>query len=297
MKILPTFDINTIKNTIQNDFPSILIKNIKLITNGWDNMVAEINDEYIFRFPKDTDCTFNHEIKILDYLQDKTSILIPKIEFIGKSYTYMGYKKIPGNDLTKEIYDLLSLDEKKKLIFDLANFLKEFHSSISVEQVKKIGLELEDYKSYLDLINKRLNNRFDDVQISSFIERTCKEFLTMASEKQNIVVLYNDLHTENIAFDNINKRVVGIFDFGDVMIGDIHFEFHQLYKFDPNLMRAVALKYQELTGVNLELRRMVISARINELCNLAEFIDKPDSRVYKNAITNIEKWKVLIYQI
>jgi len=290
MNILPTFDIDTIKQIIQNDFPGIAIKNINLIANGWDNMVAEINDEYIFRFPKYTDSTFYQEIKILDLLQEKTSVLTPKIEFLGRSYTYMGYKKIPGNVLTSEVYETLSPAKREKLIFDLANFLKEFHASISVAQAKEMGLEVEDYESYLDLIKKRLNNRFDDVQISSFIKSTCVEFASMANKQQNIVVLYNDLHTENIAFDNINKRVVGIFDFGDVTIGDIHFDFHQLYKFDPNLMSAVALKYRELTGVNLELRRMVVSARINELCDLAEFIDKPESRVYKNAMARIGKW-------
>ena len=64
----------------------------------------------------------------------------------------MGYRKILGGDLTKEIFDSLSVEEKERLIFDLANFLHEMHGAISVEEAKGMGVKDEDLDSYSRLI-------------------------------------------------------------------------------------------------------------------------------------------------
>ena len=74
-------------------------------------------------------------------------------------------------------------------------------------------------------------------------------------------------------------------------MGDVHMDFCHLYKFDPYFMKAVAEKYGELTGRKVSLRRMVLYGRITELADLAELIDQPESKVYKNAIMRMEKWR------
>ena len=78
------------------------------------------------------------------------------------------------------------------------------------------------------------------------------------------------------------------------MIGAEHvqtaYEYFTSIRFDPYFMKAVAEKYQELTARLLNLRRMVVYARINELCDLAEYVDKPRSEIYKNAVARVRKW-------
>ncbi len=300
MKIIPKFDLETIQSIIAGDFPNLQIETVKII-ESWDNVVAEINSRYIFRFPKDADVSkyrgmgksFDREISILNYLKDKITLEIPKIEFLGKTFTYMGYKKIPGNDLTQEIFDSLNSEQKEKLIFDLANFLQEIHNALSVKDARKMSVEDENslnLLSYLNTAKKILQQKIDDQQIVNFTNKTCDEYEKMLEEKTELVFLYNDLHTENIAFDYVAKRLNGVFDFGDVLIGDVNMDLYPLYKFDPYFMKDVAEKYQQLTGRKLSLRRMVIYGRINELCDLVEFINIPESTVYKNAIMRIKKW-------
>ncbi len=297
LKILPAFDIETIQKAILADFPDLTIEKVELINNGWDNIVALINDEYIFRFPKDDGDeygsigkNFDAEVKILSFLQDKVTLQIPKVEFLGQKFTYMGYEKIPGNDLVYTDYLTLSDDEKNQLVFDLANFLKEIHTSVSLEQANEFNVDTEDLNSYSEMVKNLLIDKITDPQILKFINQTCDEYESFAKENQNLVFLYNDLHTENMAFDSEKKKINGIFDFSDCMIGDVYMDFHSLYKFDPQLMKAVAEKYQELTSTKLNLRRMVVTARIAELCDLAQFIDQPESRVYKNTMNNVKKW-------
>lgn len=290
MKIIPHFDLDTIQNAIVSDFPDLKIEKITLIDNGWDNVVVEINNDLIFRFPKDDEVNFDVEVKTLDILKDKTSLQIPKIKFLGKSFTYMGYPKIQGGNLTPEIFDSLNSEQKEKLTFDLANFLGEIHSVISQDEAEKIGLENENLPSYSRSIKSVLPNKINNKSVLDFMEATIEEYEGMIQQKVELVFLYNDLHTENMAFDATAKKLNGVFDFGDIMIGDVNKDFYPLYKFNPYFMKAVAEKYQELTSRKLNLRRMVIYGRINELSDLAELIDQPESTVYKNAIMRIEKW-------
>jgi aminoglycoside phosphotransferase (APT) family kinase protein len=291
MKILPWFDTKTIQNVIISDFPDFKIEKIILINNSWDNLVAEINDRYIFRFPKDDGIgkNFKREIKILDLLKNKITLAIPEVKFFGKVFVYMGYEKIPGGDLTPEIFTTLNLAEKQKLIFDLANFLKEIHEVFSFEKARELGVEDEALPTYSTMAKKFLP-KIKNSMVLDFIQKTCDEYDVMTKEQPELVFLFNDLHTENMAFDYDNKKLNGIFDFSDLAIGDVNLDFHPFCKFDPYFMKAVAEKYQELTGRRLSLRRMVIYSRINELCDLAEFIDRPESRVYKNAMERIDKW-------
>ena len=298
IKPLQNFDPIFIQLVISRDFLDLKIEKITLIDNGWDNVVVEINDNIIFRFPKDNNFTFykndktsfDTEVEILGILKNKISLQIPKIEFLGKSLTYMGYPKIQGGSLTTEIFDSLNSEQKEKLTFDLANFLREIHASISPDEARKIGVVNEDLPSYSRSIKSVLPNKIKDKPVLDFMESTIEEYDGMIQEKVESVFLYNDLHTENMAFDATAKKLNGVFDFGDIMIGDVNIDFYPLYKFDPYFMKAVAEKYQELTGRKLNLRRMVICGRINELSDLAEFINQPESTVYKNAILRIEKW-------
>lgn len=289
MKIIPSFETNAVRAVLASDFPEFEITNIKLINNGWDNLAAEINNEWIFRFPKSEDYNFDLELKILDVLKDKVRIQIPRVEFIGKSYTYMGYRKIPGGDMTKEIFNSLSATQKETFTTDLADFLYHVHSAISPEEARRLGAEEEDLPSYAEqartLIGQKALEHHQD-----FILTTINEFETMIPEKTEYVFLYNDLHTENMAFDPLAKKLNGIFDFGDGMIGDVHMDFNPLYKFNPDLMRATVEKYEEISGRRLNLRRMVIYGRMAELCDLALFVDQPKSSVYQNATERMGHW-------
>lgn len=294
MKIISNFELNTIQGVITTDFPDLKIEKITLIDNSWDNVVVEINDQIIFRFPKDDGVNFDIEVKILNLLQGKISLQIPKIEFLGKSLTYMGYNKIQGGDLTHEIFNSLNSEQKEKLIYDLANFLFEMHRSISPDEARKIGIEYEALPSYSRSVKSVLPSKLTNKSVLDFMEVTIKEYENIIQEKMELVFLHNDLHTDNMAFDVNAKKLNGVFDFGDSMIGDVNMDFYPLYKFDPYFMKAVAEKYQELTGRKLNLRRMVIYGRVNELSDLAELIDQPESTVYKNAIMRIEKWSLEI---
>jgi aminoglycoside 2''-phosphotransferase len=289
-KILNDFSLSRIKEIIQNDFPNIEIESISPIINGWDNFVVEVNREYIFRFPKDYEYKVDLEIKILNFLKSKITLPIPSIEYIGKSYLYTGYKKIQGEKLSKETIKSLSKEDRAKLVLDIANFLNEFHTSFSVEEAKKMGIGEEDHFSYYNSINKKLVEKIGDERLANFIKETLEEYAQIKKSNDEIMVLYNDLHEDNIAFDIKAKGLNGIFDFGDVMIEDVNREFCYLFRLDPQFMEEVVEKYEELSGRKIDTKRVIIYAKINEMSDLAEYINKPNSNVYKKTLKNLNQW-------
>ncbi len=203
----------------------------------------------------------------------------------------MGYKRIPGGDLTAEIYQSLEAEQKDKLVSDFVRFLSEFHQVFSISEAEAMGITREQPFSYTEKIRAKLPGKVKDVTIEEFILETVEEYNGVMKESAEQVVLYNDLHTENIAFDPDTKKLNGIFDFGDVAIGDINKEFAPLYKLDSKFLEKVISQYEIVTGRSVSLRRVVLHERIQEITDLVlEFIDKPDSGVYKRAMGRIKKW-------
>lgn len=126
-KELSKSQLNIFIKMIQEDYPDFNIKSIKPLKSGWDNFVLEINQIYIFRFPKSPNFKLDKEIKILKRLNGKVTLKIPIYEFIGKQTPYVGYKKIIGQSLSSCTLELLTSKNKNFLAYDVANFLNEFH--------------------------------------------------------------------------------------------------------------------------------------------------------------------------
>lgn len=284
-----TITENELIKAIQTDFPEVEICTAKLISNGWDNIALDVNDEYIFRFPKNAGVNIEREMHLLQVLRGKFHTSIPVVEFIGRSYVYIGYRKIPGESLTRESLDALSDDERKALVDDLATFLFDMHNALSPDEARKIGIEDEDAPSY-KIQAAQVERFIADEDIRQFTEETILRYGAIQQTIEDDVVLFNDLHEDNLAFDPEQRRLHGVFDFGDVMIGDIHRDFHPLYRFDPKLMYELMDRYEQLSGRKLDRSRPPIYNRIGELCDFVEYGDKPESAVYRNAVAKIREW-------
>lgn len=77
---------------------NININNIKLIGEGVDSKAYLVNNEYIFKISKHQEAAGNmkKEIQVLNYLDGKLSLKIPKIEFYNENYKIEKEYKIKG---------------------------------------------------------------------------------------------------------------------------------------------------------------------------------------------------------
>ena len=74
-----------VKILLEEYFKNIQIVSIKKIGEGNDSIAYLVNNNYIFKFPKHEKASINiqKEIKILQILEDKMTLEIPRVEYIG----------------------------------------------------------------------------------------------------------------------------------------------------------------------------------------------------------------------
>lgn len=279
------------KAIINSDYPDFDIKSIKTLKAGWDNFVVEVNKEYIFRFPKNKDFSLDNEVKILKSLKDRITLDIPVYEYIGKGSLFVGYKKIVGSPLSLNAIKLLDSKSRSILEKDIATFLYEFHSALPIKKTKSLGLKKDSHYWRPLVIKKKVIGKLKNQDLSDFIEMILGRYLDANQDNSDLVVAYNDLHGNNLAFDKKKMKLKGIFDFSDVAIENVAREFCSLFSLDQKLAIGIIKKYEKLSGRSVKLEQVFINAVIGEASILGVFMDKPDSQNYKYALNDLLQLK------
>ena len=88
--LLQHHDENVVCAILIEEIPDLTIDTLAFITAGWGNLVADINSEWIFRFPRVEEFlqTFEREQVLLERLQNKVSILVPHYQYIGSNAAF-----------------------------------------------------------------------------------------------------------------------------------------------------------------------------------------------------------------
>lgn len=281
------------KKIIEKDYPDFKIKSIKLLKAGWCNFAVEINKNYIFRFPKKDDVDLEKETKILKILKNKITLKIPEYDFFGKTTHYIGYKKIIGDPLTTSILKSLSIKNRRLLAVDMANFFYEFHKALPISSAKKLNLGADNHKWRPEVIQKYVFGKLKDKKLLNFIESNLNKYLELIKDKSNLIIAYNDLHQNNVAFNKKSGRLNGIFDFGDVAVEHISMEFYRLFIFDQSLGTDVIKEYEKISGRKVSVKRVFITAVISVAAMLGVYNRKPSSKKYQDALKDLRRLKRL----
>ena len=149
--------LESIKQTINHEFPSFKIKTIKKIGEGENSNAFILNDNYIFRFPKNDEIkqSLKKEISVLPKIKSFLNLDIPEFDFISKEKEFVGYRLIPGKSLTPEIYHILKKETQAKIQNNLAKFLSNLHK-IDLNLLSDCNLSLMD--NYEEYSNKKQEN-------------------------------------------------------------------------------------------------------------------------------------------
>ncbi|QWI15806.1 aminoglycoside phosphotransferase family protein [Bacillus wiedmannii] len=232
--------MDSYKRYIKEALPNLSIHSYKQNEEGWDNVAVIVNEELLFRFPRKQEyatriplekelCTLLscslHEIEVPKYhlFYEKDTDTIPLCSY---------YTLIHGEPLKTEIVNTLEKKELKALITQLATFLVALHS-IPLKRVKALEFPIEKTLTYWKELQAKLNqyvtNNLTSFQQSS-LNRLFENFFTCIDTAifQNTII-HADFTHHHILFDNQNKTISGVIDFGDAQIVDPAFDFAGLY--------------------------------------------------------------------
>lgn len=230
-------EIQKAKEIINTKFPDLYIQKIRKFGEGMDTFTFEVNEDYVFRFPKHEEGASNL-LSEINYLPNITKlgfdIEIPIPLYISKEYPLYAHKKITGSCVgTMDLSD----KERINLAKSFATFLKTLHKAPK-EEVQSWGLEVAGDER----INPQycLNNIEASVKkLSSYIDiNILKELLHFARnfplnlKSTDRCLIHGDLYPRHIIL-NSNKNLYGIIDWGDLDLANPAIDLQIVYMLFP----------------------------------------------------------------
>ncbi len=235
-------------NFIKCALPELKINHIQLNQTGWDNDIIIINQNIVFRFPRNNNIarSVQGEAKLLNELNKGNPVVaVPNYKILyddSNQLKCVYYKYIRGTSLKD--YGPSNLQNRAKNAKILGEFLSELHL------VKTQGdnfLSVHSYDYWKDLytsVKKDVFPFLNKIQRQD-IRETFSEFLNIYSKQSfQKSIIHGDLSSSNIIYDNQKGIINGIIDFTDAQIGDPAFDFAGFYwDIGPTFTRNVLSYY------------------------------------------------------
>lgn len=221
-------DIDLAKKLIESQFPELLPLKVEPKGEGWDNVVLQVNDEFLFRFPRRKIAVelLENEARLLPKLRPKLPLAIPELVYQGRPefgfpWPFLGYRFLEGITACKAH---LTETERTRLAPTLAKFLFDLHQ-ISEQEAITMGaipdqLGRLDVKTRIPQILDYLNrlkdlNLFEDMSSLHAIVDQSKSL----GDTGKKTLVHGDLYVRHLLIGS-DRALTGIIDWGDVHFGN-----------------------------------------------------------------------------
>jgi aminoglycoside 2''-phosphotransferase len=210
---------------IRERFPGVDLSTMRLNCDGLVNDIVIVNDEWVFRFPKNEagKQVMAREAGILDLVRRHVDMPVPALEQITDDYAMVRF--IPGLPLDRNT--ILGQDERTQdqLAEQLAVFLRQLHAipndALAQHFFSKPDSTREDWAARLSDIERDIYPFLWADQkhwVAELFAPALDGRLDMCA--YDPVLIHDDLASYHILFDPAAKRINGVIDFGAARLGD-----------------------------------------------------------------------------
>ena len=245
-------DQRSARKQIYDCFPEITVRRSRRIPTGSDNLVLQINGEYIFRFPKflESEKRLKIEIALLSKIRGNLSIPVPDYTLVWKTSrkyprSFAGYPRLKGVPVSNRS---LGSKTRSRLATQISSLLKELHNI----RTKPNTLPIPKYtpKTWVRFISKHHDQiRKTVYPLLHHHQRVASELLwrsflaELANAHFTPRLIHGDLGTENILYNPLTGKLTGVIDWGFAQVSDPALEFSHLYHHNPKLARETLNRY------------------------------------------------------
>jgi aminoglycoside phosphotransferase (APT) family kinase protein len=231
---------------LRTRFPALDVSDVRIIEDGWDSLVLDLDGEWIFRFPRrpEVEQWMEREIALLPELAGTLPIAVPNFELVARNgVVCVGYRKLPGVPASANIGERVGED--------LGRFLSALHR-FPVERACALGVSYFDPAAW----RERFGSLCEDFRrrvfplLRSDERKRAETVFERVPELDFVpVLLHADLGPEHVLCRN--GRVVGVIDWSDARVGDAALDFAWCLNGTPSeTADAVARTY----GVDADVR-------------------------------------------
>jgi aminoglycoside phosphotransferase (APT) family kinase protein len=285
-------DLATAKKTIGDLYPNV--QNVTFVEHSYDNLVALIDATYAARFPRNHAALLRsrYERQVLHDLEGARGVMLPKVLKELDHPPCVIESFLPGEHLSPSEVMALPHNLQVRLGEDIATFAFYMHSTLDVSEARKIrrelGLDTLPEEPWDVYFKKLFSHDLPHAEQNAVAKEYYREWTTLRLTPD--VVLHDDLHTENMLFQD--GVLTGILDFGDTNIGSPEQELRQLYRISDTVLMAAVQKYSQLSHQDINLRGAQVWAIVQELAVcMRHFVhNEPIHDAYIRACRNLNKW-------
>lgn len=271
---------------------------IEVINRGYDNIVVLIDEQYALRFPRDARAFARgqYEKEVLLQLLSLNDVEVPRIFGESRDPAYLITSFIRGRHIGADEINSLTQESQKKIAEEIAAFAYDLHLKLQVETVRELrkkckvdDVEEQSGEEWGIHVIKTLQNTTFPTSIQDGIAKRYLE-LWKSLPKTPEVAVHDDLHTDNILFEN--EMLTGVLDFADTTIGTPEQELRQLYRINEFILKCALNKYGQLAKSLLGIEASKIWAITQELSTysaqlLRGGISHPS---YIRSAGNLQRW-------
>jgi aminoglycoside 2''-phosphotransferase len=267
-----------------HDFTKDVVE-ITYIEHGADNVVALVNKEFVFRFPRNPDAVSRlyFETALLQRVGNQLSaVQVPNLLRVHTQPFYSVSKYIEGDHLTGEEIQALTEDEQTAVGRTIATFISQLNQAVSGLEIQRLRTEARvdnldepwgPYFQRLFMEQPLPNNKLQPV-----IQEYYALWKDYVAHEQRTYAIHDDLHPANLLF--ISSRLNGIVDFGDANTGSIEEEMRWLYLMGDTVLKAAIEHYQQLSGQPVNYDHIRVWAIMHELSSYTSRLKKQQTESF-----------------
>ena len=244
---------------LRNDFPDIEVSRLEHLGSGWDSVAMLINEELVFRFPRElfekggkvkTEIT-EREIKILRWLGKKNlAFEIPNPGYVAPGNKYFGYRLLPGILWSEAPDQPSSTDEFLRSWVSTREGLAE---AIKPSDAPRLGIKSYGGDKNIVLSKKYLKDPRAGKEEKRLVNEAIKIVETKLPDQDTWRFIHQDLQPKNCLLDPRSYLINGVLDFGDAEIGPVEADYAFWGKWHDNTLQRLADIQADL-GYDLDLQ-------------------------------------------
>jgi aminoglycoside 2''-phosphotransferase len=155
------------------------------------------------------------------------------------------HKEITGEFLTRETWEGMPAPARQRVASDLANFLRSLHA-LPIQIGLGCGLaqiEAAEMARRLREETAHTIHRYLEHETQRRLDQTLKRWSFQPAARRP-ALLHCDIGPGHLLYDPSTLQLIGLIDFGDIVIGDPARDFIYIYEdFGPRLLREVLTRY------------------------------------------------------
>jgi aminoglycoside 2''-phosphotransferase len=278
---------------------NIQVRGYRRIVMGWEYIVLDVNDSYIFRVPRSQNrwSRLQREVTLVKWLSNHLSTPLPNYEFVSQGGTkqhvaFAGYRKLDGYPCTLRNFRIAWLSGMGE---DVGRFLSELHSLRLPDSLAR-NLDRYSPKTWAAYFHKkhiqvkRLAYPLLSRPHRKFSERIWSElFSTIDNVRFRPTLVHGDLTGGNLLCDS-KGQLKGVIDWSDAPITDPAFDFAGLLTVDRRLAVGALDNYQrDKSGL---LERAELYLRTIPLREIASGVEQESSRIIQMGLSDFRRWSL-----